>query len=164
MSNPTEFLSPLEWVCIIVISLSFFFFFLVVVFLKFISFLINICFTFSVVSPYLYRYHVLTIFLKLFDFISRVHTCSPSRSHVMPNVFLFLFLFYLFIYYYYYYLLFLFFIFYLSLFYLYSLALMTEPFCILVLRYTINSYKTRNERQGIKTTIFFFFCHLLIMY
>ena len=42
-------------------------------------------------------------------------------------------------------------------FYLYSLALMTEPFCILVLRYTINSYKTRNERQGIKTTNFFFF-------
>ena len=98
------------------LSLFFFFFFLVVVFLKFISFLINICFTFSVVSQYLYRYHVLTIFLKLFDFISRVHTCSPSRSHVTPNVFLFLFLFYLFIYYYYYYFLFLFFIFYLSLF------------------------------------------------
>ena len=86
------------------LSLSLFFFFLVVVFLKFISFLINICFTFSVVSPYLYRYHVLTIFLKLFDFISRVHTCSHSRSHVMTNVFLFLF--YLFIYYYYYYFLF----------------------------------------------------------
>ena len=88
------------------LSLSLFFFFLVVVFIKFISFLINICFTFSVVSQYLYRYHVLTIFLKLFDFISRVHTCSPSRSHVMPNVFLFLFLFYLFINYYYYYFLF----------------------------------------------------------
>ena len=50
-------------------------------------------------------------------------------------------------------------------FYLYSLALMTEPFCILVLRYTINSYKTRNERQGIKTTNFFFLSlthHVLI--
>ena len=41
-------------------------------------------------------------------------------------------------------------------FYLYSLALMTEPFCILVLRYTINSYKTRNERQGINWNSIFF--------
>ena len=70
---------------------------------------------------------------------------------------LFIFIFILFIYILL--LFFLFFIFYFLFesFYLYSLALMTEPFCILVLRYTINSYKTRNERQGIKTTNFFFF-------